>query len=81
MQLSLPMAGTGQEKMSMAELLRVQALFSIIANLSLLKAHLIKNLLVSFTGKCSTNSGFRCIIRSPVRGSIPCSTKVNKALI
>lgn len=76
------MALTDQEKTSTAELLGVQGLFFIIANLlSLLKAHLMKNLLVSFTGNCSTNSGFRCAIKTPVRGSTPCSTKVNKALI
>lgn len=76
------MGGTDQEKMSTDELLRVQGLFFSIAHLSsLLKAYLIKNLLVSFTGNCSTNNGFSCIIRSPVRGSKPCCTKANKALI
>lgn len=78
-----PMVGTDQEKMSTEKSWAFKSSGPVFHqhNLSLLKAHLIKNLLVSFTGNCSANSGFRCIIKSPVRGSAPCSTKVNKALI
>lgn len=69
----LLMAVTDQEKMSTAELWTVWCLSFHHCiprqTSSHFKAHLIKNLLVSFIGNYNTNTGFSCTIKTPVRGS------------